>query len=391
MSQRILLPDGTPATITRFVKLPANIAIGISMTHKTETRLNRLNFGAAFRGFLAEWSKPLSAALFTFLFFAIAAVSKGRLFSVSENPYFNLLADALLHGQLNLRILPAVQSDLILYNGQLFLYWPPLPALLLMPFVAVFGVGFSDVFFNTLVSSVDVMLVAAVLSAANQRGLAPLTDLQRGILVIFFAFGTMFSPLAEVGNVWALGQLTGFAGVGLAFWAVLRLKGWKSFLLAGIGISAAFAARNSLILLGVFPAWFLLREHWDQRWKQLFQMVLLAIVPIAITLLLFGLYNYARFGNPLEIGYQYHMMGEYFRPLYEKYGPFNLHYLPTNLYYQFIFYPFPARWDSAMGGSLFLLSPCFLARCGRCGRIAARHPPGYCWQPSSSGISRSAC
>lgn len=331
------------------------------MTDTKEIKLRAFDPGAALRGFLIEWTKPLSAALFTFLFFSIASASKGRLFSLTEFPYFNYLADALLHGQLNLRILPTVQSDLILYNGQLFLYWPPLPALLMMPFVAVFGIGFSDVFFTTLIGSIDIMLVAAVLSAANQRGLVQLTDLQRGILVIFFAFGTMFSPLAEAGNVWALGQLTGFAGVGLAFWAVLRFKGWKAFLLAGVGISAAFAARNSLILLGVFPAWFLLREHWDQRWMRLLKLTAVAAAPLAATLVLFGLYNFARFGNPLDVGLHYHMMGDFFRPMYEQYGIFNLYYLPTNLYYQFIFYPFPARWNSAMGGSVFLLSPVFFA------------------------------
>lgn len=319
----------------------------------------RIDLGAAFRGFIIEWSKPLSVALFAFVFYSIAAAYGGGIFSRSDNPYYNFLADALLNGQLNLRINPPSYSDLILYNGQLYLYWPPLPALLMIPFVAVFGVAFSDVFFATLISAVDSMLVAAILKEANQKNLIHVSPVQRGLLVVFFTLGTMFSPLAGSGNVWSLGQLTGLACVGLAYWAVLRFKGWKAFLLAGVGIGAAFAARNSLILLGAFPAWFLLHEHWNLRWKRLFQMVLLAMVPIAITLLLIGLYNYARFGNPFEIGYQYHMMDEYFRPLYEKYGPFNLHYLPTNLYYQFIFYPFPARWDSAMGGSVFLLSPLF--------------------------------
>lgn len=319
----------------------------------------RIDLGAAFRGFIIEWSKPLSVAAFTFIFYAIAAMKKGGLFAVTQYSYYNYLADALLHGQLNLRIIPPVQLDLILYNGQWFLYWPPLPALLMIPFVAVFGVAFSDVFFATLISAVDSMLVAAILKEANQKNLIHVSPVQRGLLVVFFTLGTMFSPLAGSGNVWSLGQLTGFAGVGLAYWAVLRFKGWKAFLLAGVGIGAAFAARNSLILLGVFPAWLLLREHWDQHWWKLIRLTALALVPILISIGLIGWYNYARFGNPLEIGYQFHQMDPFFRPLYAQYGPFNLHYLPTNLYYQFIFYPFPARWDSAMGGSVFLLSPLF--------------------------------
>jgi hypothetical protein len=53
-------------------------------------------------------------------------------------------------------------------------------------------------------------------------------------------------------------------------------------------------------------------------------------------------------------------MNSFFRPLYDQYGAFNLHYLPINLYYQFIFYPLPWRLGSLMGGSIFLLSPLFM-------------------------------
>ena len=54
-------------------------------------------------------------------------------------------------------------------------------------------------------------------------------------------------------------------------------------------------------------------------------------------------------------------MADFFRADYEKYGYFNLHYVLINLYYQYIFYPLPFRQESAMGGSLFLMSPLFFA------------------------------
>jgi hypothetical protein len=52
-------------------------------------------------------------------------------------------------------------------------------------------------------------------------------------------------------------------------------------------------------------------------------------------------------------------MGIIFLEEFPIYGAFNIHYLPKNLYYQLIYYPFPPRWDFFMGGSLFLLSPVF--------------------------------
>ena len=48
-----------------------------------------------------------------------------------------------------------------------------------------------------------------------------------------------------------------------------------------------------------------------------------------------------------------------FRSDYARYGFFSLHYVPINLYYQYVFYPLPLRAESAMGGSLFLMSPVF--------------------------------
>jgi hypothetical protein len=76
---------------------------------------------------------------------------------------------------------------------------------------------------------------------------------------------------------------------------------------------------------------------------------------------LLGVYNWLRFGNALDNGLEYHNMAEQFAQDYQRYGAFNLHYLPTNLYYQFVTYPFPRRHESLMGGSLLLLSPVFFA------------------------------
>ena len=44
---------------------------------------------------------------------------------------------------------------------------------------------------------------------------------------------------------------------------------------------------------------------------------------------------------------------------FHQYGYFNLHFFPINVIYQYVFYPFPIRSTTPMGGSLFLLSPVF--------------------------------
>lgn len=325
-----------------------------------------LKLAAAAQNFVLAWSRPLSAALFTFLLYTMLAALKGWAFRTSPVPYHNYLADAFLHGQLYLRLMPPDVQDLILYNGKFYLYWPPFPALTLLPWVAILGVNFSDVLYNVILSALIAALAAGLLKDADRRGLVPLTALQRSMLVIFFVAGTMLVPMVPFGRVWFTGQLVGLVCVIFAYWAVLHFRGWRAFLFAGLGMAGALASRNTLILVGLWPAWYLLHEHGSlvrepKGWLRLTQLVLLALTPLLITLGLMGWYNAARFSNPLEVGLQYHLMAPYFRPMYEQYGAFNLHYLPTNFYNQFLNYSLPLNRISGRSGSLFMLSPLFFA------------------------------
>ena len=85
---------------------------------------------------------------------------------------------------------------------------------------------------------------------------------------------------------------------------------------------------------------------------------MVGVLPV-VTFLLLGGYNFARFGSPFDVGLDYHTMDKAFRADYALYGPFNIHYLSTNLYYQLVNYPFLR--DPFRGGSLFLMSPVWFA------------------------------
>lgn len=331
------------------------------MVYPKAAERRSVKLGEVVKGFIVEWERPLSAGLFALILYGMLAAAHGGVFRPSVVPYYNYLADALLHGQLALRLTPPTIHDLVLYNQNLYLYWPPFPAILLMPFVLLGGVNISDIVFTVVVAALNVLLVAAILQAAQNRKLIRLSALQRGLLVLFFAMGTVHLVLAPLGRVWFTGQLVGFVCVALAYWAALALRGWKAFLLAGLAMSGALATRNHMLLAGIFPAWFLLREHWDQRWKKLIVLTLAAALPVICTLGLLGWYNWARFGNPLEVGLPYHNMSGFFETDYQRYGAFNVYYLPINFFFQYIFYPFPLRSETTLGGSLFLLSPLFFA------------------------------
>ncbi len=302
---------------------------------------------------------PLVAFCLAFAIYALFALSKGSIFNSSLFNYFNYLADAFLHGQFHLRLLPEVTHDLVYFDGHYYLYWPPFPAVALMPFVAIFGVGFSDIFFTLVIASVNVALVAQLLRLASVRGVIRLNKLQRGLLVLFFAFGTVHITQAPFGRVWALGQLVGFACLALAYLAALRFTGWPAFLLTGLAVAAAAATRNNLVFAGLWPAYYLLRKHWTYSWGVRLRLTLIGILPLAAVVAALFAYNSLRFGSIFDVGLAYHQMSSTFKDDFQRYGAFNLHYLPINFFYQYIAYPLPPDKNTAMGGSLFLLSPVF--------------------------------
>lgn len=307
------------------------------------------------------WEHPAWSALLAIAVYAYFAAQHGSLLTPSIAPYFNWLADAFLHGQLHLRVWWDTTHDLSLFGGRFYLYWPPLPALLLLPFVAIFGVHFSDILFTLGIAGINVALVALVLRRASEHGVIAATAIQRALLVLFFAFGTVHLTLAPFGRVWFTGQLVGFMCVTLAYLAAITLRGSLAFAVTGLAIACALLTRNHLLLAGLWPAWWLLRKHRHDPWGRLAGKILVGIAPVALAVMLLGAYNWARFGSPLDNGLDYHLMAERFATDYQRYGAFSLHYLPTNLWYQYLAYPIPARADSTMGGSLLLLSPLFVA------------------------------
>ena len=318
---------------------------------------------AAIKNIFSVFESPWAAFGISFFVYFLLSFFHGRPWDVSSSPYFNYLADAFLHGQLNFRLLPPGTYDLVIYKGQLFSYWPPFPAMLLIPLVALFGVNFSDILFTIFFGSFNIFLFSALLHEAQKRNLIQLDKFQRSLLVFFFAYGTVHLTIAPLGRVWFTALIIGVTCSLFAYWAAIKYDGALGFFLAGLGISAAFATRLHLLIVGLWPAWYLISTHWGKPKKQLMKYVFIGLLPLAITGVLLLAYNYARFGNFSEVGLTYHNMGSIFRKDFSKYGAFSLHYAPTNLFYQYFAYPFLAKSSEGffMGGSLFLLSPVFFS------------------------------
>jgi hypothetical protein len=321
------------------------------------------------RGWLGKDRSLLIAVAATAIYAAVAAQHAGLL-QPSRLAYFNYLASAFLQGQFSLVELPPSTHDLSWFGGSYYLYWPPFPAVVLMPFVWIFGTGFSDVAFTIALGGLNVWLVGLLLRSVTAQGIIELSHRRINLLLMTFALGSVHLPLAAHGRVWYTAQLVGLACVVTAFIAALRLEGSRGFLAVGVAIGCAIMTRNHLIFQGLWPIATLVDRarllpvrsslKAGARGRTL-ACVAAVVIPILLALVLLGYYNLARFGSPLDLGIAYHQMDPDFRANFDRHGVLSAHYLPANFFYQFLAYPFPLRPSSLMGGSLFFLTPVYFS------------------------------
>jgi hypothetical protein len=253
----------------------------------------------------------------------------GELWRISHWNHYVYLADAFLNGQLHLFHHPAESGDMAIVAGKAFIVFGPLPALLLMPLLPFFGPRTPDV--------LVLVLTALFAIFAFERFLAALPNppdrVRRALATLTFALGTTMHYGAPMGNVWLHAQISATALQCWALWMAARGRGWWS----GMALGLAVLTRPTVTLAAPLALWLLARRSSDDdtpvasRVRPWVTAALALGVPVMIATALHGLYNYARFGNFTDAGYHYILMGDEFKALIERYGRFNLHFLPHNL------------------------------------------------------------
>ncbi|MEJ8572626.1 glycosyltransferase family 39 protein [Microbaculum marinum] len=244
------------------------------------------------------------------------------------------LADAFLHGRLD--ITGCVDVDCAIHDGRTWVIFPPLPAVLAMPFVAMFGPGFAGF--------IALALVATAVSLWMWWRIFGRLSLDRPAaiwLLLALAFGTPLYYVTIRGDgVWFFAQSTAFLLVTFAIHQTLR---GSTLWLAGLAIGLAFLSRQ--MSLFYLPFLFVLALRTDEplislRWPHWRRALALGL-PVAAALAVYFLYNYARFGDPLDTGYGYMMPpGPDDRTMVDdrldRYGLFSSAYLLFNVMYLFV-------------------------------------------------------
>jgi len=95
------------------------------------------------------------AVIFVFLSFIVYFVSTQKTYQHLH--YFVPLADSLIHGRLDVPANPSL-NELVPRNGTFYVVYPPIPAVVLVPFVAVFGGDFNQKWASIIIASITVGL-----------------------------------------------------------------------------------------------------------------------------------------------------------------------------------------------------------------------------------------
>jgi len=241
----------------------------------------------------------------------------------SNNPY-TLFAESLLHG--NLTLPPtASYGDLIYYQGHYYLPYPPLPSLLLLPFVVLFGGGHvNTVAIATLMACISLYLIYKIFTR-----LQIIQDYFNWlVLAIIFGTGYWFA-LFTSHHVYAFAHITSFL---FQLLLINELLGRRRWWLAGIYIGCSFLTRQFTIFYIVFAFGYMLYLHRSQKEKfQLKQLVALC-ASVSFFVALYLLYNYLRFGNAFSTGYEHIIFIGVLKERVDQYGIFNIRYFLFNLY-----------------------------------------------------------
>lgn len=322
-----------------------------------------------------------TSALLFCLALALYAISSGvTLFRNSLAPHYIYLAHALSNGLLYLEPLPPTNYDLLLYNGHWYVAGSPLPALLLLPWVAAAGLATSDILFGALMGALNVTLMYALLGRLRHNADISITAAMQRWLTLLFAAGTAHWYVASLGSVWFNAHVVTVTFLILYVREALGKN--RSWLAAG-WLALAALARPTAVFGAAFYLLYLVCQPLDRRFLVRQAAIFLAVLALGVSLLL--LYNVLRFGHALDFGYAYVQGAPNITESYTRYGGFNLRYLPCNLFVSLSgvpdiggqFSPMAARlcphllpdgpllaanqWIAAnpLGMSLFLVTPAF--------------------------------
>jgi hypothetical protein len=229
-------------------------------------------------------------------------------------PNYNMLANAFAKGQSFIDETPP--EDHSVWDGKRYLYFGPIPALIRMPVTLVFG--------RSVPTGLMIALFCAgcaVLFVMTMNELTLAKDasdaLLKVVFALLFAFNGVSLLMTEIPTIHheAIAVAMFFLMVSIYLLARTRKRGKAvspgAAALMGLSLSCCVASRatyllSCVVIAVVFVVWIRSRLREEASPKSFAPVAaIVAIMTCAGCLLL--VYNYARFGDPLEFGMKYQM------------------------------------------------------------------------------------
>jgi hypothetical protein len=337
-------------------------------------------------GDVSRWKVDLGLAAWMLLVLAgLGLLFHTGTFGGSYAPHFIEQAQAWLNGRLDVTGLLG-RHDTVIHDGLQYIVYPPMPAVLMLPFVALLGSSFSDIWFTWIVGAINVVLVYHILDVLRAKGWSPRTQRENIVLAALFGTGTVALWLAMEGAVWFTSQTVAITFVLLMVLTALQKRWWA----ASLALGMVLLTRSADVLAGLFILIFFARslgnaaqasgsDSLDDVWRDLRAWrparsprqgeILALIVPFAICAAVLLVRDKLYFGSFLSTGYDLQIKQDYPEI---HYGLFSWHYILPNVVADFLNMPsftFKGPYDvlpqwnlkqNGIGTSIFFSTPLFL-------------------------------
>lgn len=243
------------------------------------------------------------------------------------NNAYTLFAQSLLKGDLQL---PPMESygDMAFYKGNYYLPYPPLPAIILVPFVAIFGAA-----------NVNTVAIAATMGCASLYLLYSIfTKLKIksenfSLLFAGFFFGTGYwLAIFNSHHSYSFAHITSCL---LQLLIINELVGKRRWVLIGALIGCSFLTRQFTIFYFILACGFLVYDYKNEK-KIDFRSAIALCTSTGVFVVAYILYNYVRFNNPFSTGYEYIIYLGILKERVAEYGVFSGKYFLYNLYCFFL-------------------------------------------------------
>lgn len=304
---------------------------------------------------LAAWAAFILVCL-SYLWFATVGTWVG--WPGASSTYHDRQAEAFLHGRLSLLDQPpadllalpdpydptarsgiAYLWDASLYEGRYYLYWGPVPALLLTPIKAVVDVSIRDDVL-VLVFSIGALYGSTRILTAARRDFFPLLPAwasAAAVLTVGWANPTLWnlnSPRVYESAI-AGGLLFVVMGV-FGLYGLLARGATRAgpLALAGLSLALAIGTRAShsvtVLVVAAIVLYRIVRLRELVPARALRTAGVSFLLPLCVGVVGVGAYNAARFESPFEFGHRYQLTGQNLADAgFESLSPANI---PPNLY-----------------------------------------------------------